>query len=131
MFEAAGGNSPFLGQEDFRDGWEAGNFSTSCCFKNCVDEFQWTFFGVYGPVVDSNRELFWEELGLLSGLWNNPRWWEGVVILLWFVSPVSEGREKGCLLLWEGSLKSLKIWDTRYSCDWLGCKWGIESVIEG
>ena len=30
------------------------------------------FTGVYGPVVDSSRESFWEELGSVRGLWNIP-----------------------------------------------------------
>ena len=28
------------------------------------------FTGVYGPIVDSSRESFWEELGSVRGLWN-------------------------------------------------------------
>ena len=30
------------------------------------------FSRVYGPVLDSKRELFWEELGAVRGLWNGP-----------------------------------------------------------
>ena len=51
---------------------EIGIFSVSCCFKNCIDGFQWMFSGVYGPIVDSKREFFWEELGAVRGLWNGP-----------------------------------------------------------
>ena len=51
---------------------ETGIFSVSCYFGNCTDGFQWMFFGVYGPVVYSKREFFWEELGAVRGLWNGP-----------------------------------------------------------
>ena len=51
---------------------ETGIFSIFCCFRNCTDGFQWMFSGVYGPVVDSERESFWEELGAVRGLWNGP-----------------------------------------------------------
>ena len=46
-----------------------GIFSISCWLKNCGDGFQWMFTGVYGPVVVSSRESFWEELGSIRGLW--------------------------------------------------------------
>ena len=51
---------------------ETGTFSVSCYFRNCIDGFQWMFYGVYGPVVDSKREFFGEELGVVRGLWNGP-----------------------------------------------------------
>ena len=41
-------------------------------FKNAEDGFLWAFTGVYGPVKRSKRELFWEELGALKGLWEGP-----------------------------------------------------------
>ena len=50
-------------------------FSVSCCFRNYTDGFQWMFS--YGPVVDSKREFFWEELGAIRGLWNGPYCVEG------------------------------------------------------
>ena len=53
-------------------GMEAGLFSISCRFKNCEDGFLWTFTGVYGPTLKCNRELFWEELGVIRGLWSDP-----------------------------------------------------------
>ena len=49
-----------------------GNFSVSCLFRREEDGFQWVFSGVYGPVDKSLRELFWEELGSIKGLWNDP-----------------------------------------------------------
>ena len=30
------------------------------------------FIGVYGPVERSFKDLFWEELGSIRGLWNVP-----------------------------------------------------------
>ena len=30
------------------------------------------FRGVYGPVLNCNRETFWEELGAVRGLWEGP-----------------------------------------------------------
>ncbi|RVX04946.1 putative ribonuclease H protein [Vitis vinifera] len=53
-------------------GMEVGLFSVSCRFKNCKDGFLWTFTGVYGPTMKRHRELFWEELGAIRGLWSDP-----------------------------------------------------------
>ncbi|WKA06292.1 hypothetical protein VitviT2T_024196 [Vitis vinifera] len=53
-------------------GMEVGLFSISCRFKNCEDGFRWIFSGVYGPTMKRNRELLWEELGNIRGLWNDP-----------------------------------------------------------
>ncbi|KAL6331818.1 hypothetical protein AAG906_020162 [Vitis piasezkii] len=51
---------------------EVGLFSISCRFKNCEDGFNWIFSGVYGPTLKRYRELFWEELGAIRGLWSDP-----------------------------------------------------------
>ena len=51
---------------------EIGHFSVTCKFKNVEDGFLWAFTRVYGPVKRSKRELFWEELGALKGLWEGP-----------------------------------------------------------
>ena len=53
-------------------GMEVGLFSVSCRFKNCEDGLLWTFTGVYGPTMKRHRELFWEELGAIRGLWPDP-----------------------------------------------------------
>ena len=50
----------------------AGNFSVSCLFRMAEDGFQWVFSGVYGPIEKRLRESFWEELGSIRGLWENP-----------------------------------------------------------
>ena len=49
-----------------------GSFSVSCLFRVLEDGFQWAFTGVYGPVENSNREAFWEELDSIKGLWEGP-----------------------------------------------------------
>ncbi|RVW12594.1 hypothetical protein CK203_114463 [Vitis vinifera] len=51
---------------------EEGMFSVSCLFKNCMDRMRWVFTGVYGPVCRRDREVFWEELGSIKGLWRDP-----------------------------------------------------------
>ena len=51
---------------------EVGNFSVSCRFKNCEDDFCWLFSGVYGPSLMKEREDFWAELGAVRGLWSDP-----------------------------------------------------------
>ena len=58
-------------------GVEMGEFSLSCKFKNGANELTWVFTGVYGPVVGSSREDFWEELGAIRGLWQDPRYLGG------------------------------------------------------
>ena len=45
-----------------------GVFSISCLFRNVEDGFQWTFIGVYGPMVANLRENLWEELGSVRGV---------------------------------------------------------------
>ena len=51
---------------------EIGHFFVTCMFKNVEDDFLWAFTGVYSPVKRCKRELFWEELGSLKGLWEGP-----------------------------------------------------------
>ena len=40
-----------------------GLFFISCYLRNYEDGFQWNFLGVYKPILNCNREPFWEELG--------------------------------------------------------------------
>ena len=49
-----------------------GSFSVSCLFRMAEDRYQWVFSGVYGPIERSLKESFWEELGLISGQWEEP-----------------------------------------------------------
>eukprot|EP00261_Vitis_vinifera_P032749 XP_019073992.1 PREDICTED: uncharacterized protein LOC109122143 [Vitis vinifera] len=51
---------------------ESGGYSIFFRFRNCSDGFSWIFSGVYGPVIGSEKEDFWEELGAIRGLWEDP-----------------------------------------------------------
>ena len=50
---------------------EYGSYSLSCLFRMVEDDFQWMFSGVYS-VERSSKEFFWEELGPIRGIWNDP-----------------------------------------------------------
>ena len=50
----------------------ARSFSVLCLFRMVEDGYQWVFSGVYGSVKKSIRESFWEELGSIRGLWEEP-----------------------------------------------------------
>jgi exonuclease III len=43
-----------------------GSFSVTLMLKNRVDNTQWTFTSVYGPVDSSLKVQFWEELRLVA-----------------------------------------------------------------
>ncbi|RVW27803.1 hypothetical protein CK203_102622 [Vitis vinifera] len=60
---------------------ESGGYSISVRFRNCADGFSWIFSGVYGPVIGSEKEDFWEELGAIRGLWEDP-WCIGGTLML-------------------------------------------------
>ena len=47
-------------------------YTISSCFRNVEDGYIWVFTGVYGPVLSRAKEEFWEELGAIKGLWNEP-----------------------------------------------------------
>jgi exonuclease III len=49
-----------------------GEFSVACSFRNVEDGFSWAFAGVYGPNLDGDRRLLWEELAGLLSWWNLP-----------------------------------------------------------
>ena len=51
---------------------ESGGYSISVRFRNCADGFSRIFSGVYGPVIGCEKEDFWEELGAICGLWEDP-----------------------------------------------------------
>ena len=52
---------------------EDSRYSLSCKFRNFKDNFTWIFTGVYGPTSNENRELLWEDLCAIRGLWGDPR----------------------------------------------------------
>ena len=51
---------------------EPGVYSISGRFRNVEDGFIWVFTGVYGPVLSRAKEEFWEEMGAIKGLWDEP-----------------------------------------------------------
>ncbi|RVX23175.1 hypothetical protein CK203_000044 [Vitis vinifera] len=51
---------------------EVGQFSISCRLKNVEDGLVWIFNGVYGPFTRKEREIMWEELGVIRGIWDDP-----------------------------------------------------------
>ena len=48
-------------------------FSVSCKFKNVEDQNVWMFIGVYGPNIDRDRSLMWDELVGVCCWWDVPR----------------------------------------------------------
>ena len=51
---------------------EEHQFSFSCKFQNCEDDFRWVFTGVYDPTLGENMAYFWEELRAIKGPWGDP-----------------------------------------------------------
>ena len=51
---------------------EVGQFSISCRFRNVEDGIVWIFTGVYGSFSKEDREILWEELGAIRGIWDDP-----------------------------------------------------------
>jgi hypothetical protein len=47
-------------------------FSECCSFRNVDDNFEWAFAAGYGPIVDSDRRVLWDELTGLISWWNSP-----------------------------------------------------------
>ncbi|RVW27722.1 Transposon TX1 uncharacterized 149 kDa protein [Vitis vinifera] len=51
---------------------EMGQFSISCRLRNVEDGIVWIFTGVYEPFSKEEREILWEELGVIRGIWDDP-----------------------------------------------------------
>ncbi|XP_026459319.1 uncharacterized protein LOC113359979 [Papaver somniferum] len=49
-----------------------GAFSISIRCKYINDDFVWLLTSVYGPVLNFEKDQFWEELGDIRYLWNDP-----------------------------------------------------------
>lgn len=47
-------------------------FIAACSFKSVEDGFLWAFASIYGPNVDSDRKLLWDELVGLLNWWDLP-----------------------------------------------------------
>ncbi|RVW59506.1 hypothetical protein CK203_115576 [Vitis vinifera] len=60
---------------------EMGQFSISCKLRNVEDGKAWIFIGVYGPFAKEDREILWEELGAIRGIWDDP-WCLGAISML-------------------------------------------------
>ena len=56
---------------------QKGMFSISCIFKNCEDDFMWTFTGVYGPNHEERQGVF------LGGVRGHKGALEWVVVCCW------------------------------------------------
>ncbi|RVW36959.1 Transposon TX1 uncharacterized 149 kDa protein [Vitis vinifera] len=98
-------------------GMEVGFFSVSCRFKNCEDGFLWTFTGVYGPTMKRHRELFWEELGAIRGLWSDPWCIGGDFNVVRFPSERSrEGRLTGSMRRFSEVIEELAF--KRFASPW-------------
>ena len=61
-----------------------GSFSVSCKFKNVEDQNVWMFTGVYGPNVDGDRGLMWDELAGIRSWWDVPWCLGGDFNVVWF-----------------------------------------------
>lgn len=48
-------------------------FSVSRWFKNYEGNFVWMFIRVYSPVLNQERENFWNKLTDIRSLWNDSR----------------------------------------------------------
>jgi hypothetical protein len=50
------------------EAWED-SYSIACSFRSVSDDFKWAFAGVYGPNVDNDRLVLWNELSGLMERW--------------------------------------------------------------
>ena len=53
-----------------------GSYSIACSFRSVSDDFKWAFAGVYGPNMDNDRSVLWDELSGLMERWAIP-WYIG------------------------------------------------------
>ncbi|KAG6636557.1 hypothetical protein CIPAW_11G119300 [Carya illinoinensis] len=49
-----------------------GEYFVGCLFKNSEDGFEWAFAGVYGPNLEGEWRLLWDELASLCSWWEMP-----------------------------------------------------------
>ena len=51
-----------------------GGFTISGCLRNAEDGFVWVCTGVYSLVLlrGKKKKDFWDELGTIKGLWDDP-----------------------------------------------------------
>ncbi|KAK1310058.1 hypothetical protein QJS10_CPA08g01031 [Acorus calamus] len=51
---------------------DTGQFSISILLQNTRSGWKWILSGVYGPLVDTEREVLWAELSEIKANWNAP-----------------------------------------------------------
>ncbi|KAF5469057.1 hypothetical protein F2P56_013157 [Juglans regia] len=56
---------------------QIGRYMVACSFRRVSDGFLWTFAGVYGPNLDVDRRLLWDELVGVHCWWELPWCIEG------------------------------------------------------
>ncbi|KAG6663959.1 hypothetical protein CIPAW_02G057800 [Carya illinoinensis] len=49
-----------------------GLFTVACSFRSASDGFKWAFAGIYGPNIDRDRRLLWDELAGPYSWWDVP-----------------------------------------------------------
>ncbi|XP_042950267.1 uncharacterized protein LOC122282377 [Carya illinoinensis] len=49
-----------------------GMFTVACSFRSVIDGYMWAFAGVYGPNIDRDHRLLWDELAGLHSWWDLP-----------------------------------------------------------
>ncbi|KAG6629833.1 hypothetical protein CIPAW_14G112600 [Carya illinoinensis] len=69
-----------------------GQYVVACSFTFVVDNFKWAFASVYGPNLDTNRRLLWEELAGIQTWWELPWCIGGDFNIVRFPSEVSGSR---------------------------------------
>ena len=75
-----------------------GVFSISSRFKNVQDHFEWAFSGVYGPNLDVDRFILWDELAGVRSWWGVPWCIGGDFNVVRFASEkLREGRLTGTM----------------------------------
>ena len=50
---------------------ERSRFTISCHYRNIEDNQTWVFMGVYGPMIQPNKEELWEDSRAIRGLWRD------------------------------------------------------------
>lgn len=49
-----------------------GEYTMVCSFRSLEDKFLWTFAGVYGLNLDSDRSCLWDEVACILSCWELP-----------------------------------------------------------
>ena len=92
--------------------WVKGQFSISCRFRNVLDHFEWAFSGVYGPNVDAERGILWEELARVRSWWGVPWCIGGDFNVVRFPSEkLGEGRFTGAMRNFSNFISEMELVD--------------------